>query len=126
MKTYIKEEIVMNEYLATKSHLTNKILEWVNEIQALEKQTDRLYKINLYLLRKYKDELIKEFDIDIPEGILDDPWFKLLESAFNQQITMENETLILSLITSKIEQKMNEEMPEPWYCYSFGGKINDI
>lgn len=109
----------MNEYLTAKSHLANKILEWVNEIQALEKQTDRLYKINLYLLRKYKDELIKEFNIDIPEGILDDPWFKLLESAFNQQITMENETLILSLITSKIEQKMNEEMPEPWYCYSF-------
>ena len=45
----------MNEYLATKSHLANKILEWINEIQALEKQTDRLYKINLYLLRKYKD-----------------------------------------------------------------------
>lgn len=109
----------MNEYLATKSHLANKILEWVNEIQTLEKQTDRLYKINLYLLRKYKDELIKEFNIDIPEGILDDPWFKLLESAFNQKVTTEDETLILSLITSKIEQKMNEEMPEPWYCYSF-------
>ena len=30
----------MNEYLATKSHLTNKILEWVDDIQLLEKQTD--------------------------------------------------------------------------------------
>ena len=56
----------MNEYLATKSHLTNKILEWVDDIQLLEKQTDRLYIINLYLLRKYKDDLIKEFNIDIP------------------------------------------------------------
>ena len=114
----------MNEYLMTKSHLTNKILEQVNEIQSLEKQTDRLYKINLYLLRKYKDDLIKEFNINIPEGVLNDPWFKLLETTFNQKVIMEDETLILSLITSKIEQKMNEEMPEPWYCYSFGSLNN--
>lgn len=116
----------MNEYLVTKSHLTNKVLEWINEIQFLEKQTDRLYKINLYLLRKYKDDLIKEFNIDIPKGVLEDPWFKLLETTFNQKITMKDETLILSLITSKIEEEMNKEMPEPWYCYGFGGKINDI
>ena len=114
----------MNEYLVTKSHLTNKVLDWINEIQALEQQTDRLYKINLYLLHKYKDDLIKEFNIDIPKGTLDDPWFKLLEATFNQKIDMEDETLILSLITSKIEQKMNEEMPEPWYCYSFGSINN--
>ena len=110
----------MNEYLISKSHLTNKILEQINDIQALEKQTDRLYKINLYLLRRYKDDLIKEFNINIPKGVLEDPWFKLLETTFNQKITMEDETLILSLITSKIEEKMNEEMPEPWYCYGFG------
>ena len=110
----------MNEYLATKSHLTNKLLEWIDDIQLLEKQTDRLYKINLYLLRRYKDDLIKEFNIDIPKGVLEDPWFKLLETTFNQKITMENETLILSLITSKIEEEMNKEMPEPWYCYGFG------
>ena len=109
----------MNEYLITKSHLTNKILEWVDDIQMLEKQTDRLYKINLYLLRKYKDDLIKEFNINIPEEILEDPWFKLLETTFNQKITMEDETLILSLITSRIEEEMNKEIPEPWYCYGF-------
>ena len=85
----------MNEYLTAKSHLTNKILEWIDDIQLLEKQTDRLYKINLYLLRKYKDDLIKEFNINIPEGVLEDPWFKLLETTFNQKITMEDETLIL-------------------------------
>ena len=114
----------MNEYLATKSHLTNKVLEWINDIQALEKQIDRLYKINLYLLRKYKDDLIKKFNIDIPEGVLNDPWFKLLETTFNQKITMEDETLILSLITSKIEEEMNKEMPEPWYCYGFSSANN--
>lgn len=114
----------MNEFLVTQSHLANKVLDWLNDIQTLEKQTDRLYKINLYLLRKYKDDLIKEFNIDIPKGVLEDPWFKLLETTFNQKVTMEDETLILSLITSKIEEEMNKEMPEPWYCYGIGQKID--
>ena len=37
---------------------------------------------------------------------------------------MEDETLILSLITSKIEDIMDKEMPEPWYCYGFGSVNN--
>lgn len=112
----------MNEYLVSKSRLTNKVLEWADDIQDLEKQVDRLYKINLYLLRRYKDDLMKEFSINIPEGVLDDPWFKLLEATFNQNIDYENETLALSLITSQIENIMYKEMPEPWYCYGFGSK----
>ena len=109
----------MTDYLKHYSHLTNKVIDWFEDIQALEQQTDRLYKVNLYLLRKYKDDLIKEFNIDIPNGVIDDPWFKLLEVAFNSQINYESESLILSLIISKIEEEMNKEMPEPWYCYSF-------
>lgn len=112
----------MDSYLTSKSQLTNKVLEWVKDIQNIEWQMDRLYKINLYLLRRYKDDLIKEFNIEVPEGIFNDPWFKLLESTFNQNVDTESETLILSLITSKIEEEMKKEMPDPWYCYGFGGK----
>ena len=114
----------MDNYLASKSQLTNKILDWVKDIQSMEWQMDRLYKINLYLLRKYKDDLIKEFNIEVPEGVFNDPWFKLLESTFNQKVDKEDETLIMSLITSKIEEEMKKEMPDPWYCYGFGGKGN--
>ena len=114
----------MDNYLASKSQLTNKILDWVKDIQNIEQQMDRLYKINLYLLRRYKDDLIKEFNIEVPEGIFNDPWFKLLESTFNQKVDTENETLIMSLITSKIEEEMKKEMPDPWYCYGFGRKEN--
>jgi hypothetical protein len=76
------------------------------------------------MVGKYKDDLIKEFNIEIPEGVFDDPWFKLLESTFNQKVNTESETLIMSLITSKIEEEMKKEMPDPWYCYGFGGKEN--
>ena len=114
----------MDNYLASKSQLTNKVLDWVKDIQNIEWQMDRLYKINLYLLRRYKDDLIKEFNIEVPEGIFNDPWFKLLETTFNQKIDKEDETLIMSLITSKIEEEMKKEMPDLWYCYGFGGKEN--
>lgn len=108
------------EYINTKSYLTQQILDLANTLSRIDEQLDDMYKINLYLLRRYKDDLIKEFNIDIPEGVLDDPWFKLLEKTFNQNINFENETLILSLILNRIKDKMKEEMPDPWYCYGFG------
>lgn len=111
-------------YINTKSYLAQQALDLANTLSRIDEQLDDMYKINLYLLRRYKDDLIKEFNIDIPEGILEDPWFKLLEKTFNQKVDFENETLILSLISNCIKDKMKEEMPDPWYCYGFGGSEN--
>lgn len=111
-------------YINTKSYLAQQALDLANTLSRIDEQLDDLYKINLYLLRRYKDDLIKEFHIDIPEGILDNPWFKLLETTFNQNVNLESETLLLTLITNKIKEKMKEEMPDPWYCYGIGGNPN--
>lgn len=111
-------------YINTKSYLAQQALDLANTLSRIDEQLDDLYKINLYLLRRYKDDLIKEFHIDIPEGILDNPWFKLLETTFNQSVNLESETLLLTLITNKIKEKMKEEMPDPWYCYGIGGNPN--
>lgn len=113
------------DYINTKSYLAQQALDLANTLSRIDEQLDDMYKINLYLLRRYKDDLIKEFNIDIPEGILEDPWFKLLEKTFNQKVDFENETLILSLISNCIKDKMKEEMPDPWYCYGFGGMTNE-
>ena len=113
-------------YINTKSYLAQQALDLANTLSRIDEQLDDLYKINLYLLRRYKDDLIKEFNIDIPEGILDNPWFKLLETTFNQNVNLESETLLLTLITNKIKEKMKEEMPEPWYCYGIGGTTHEI
>ena len=110
------------EYLITKSLLEQKLLDLVNDLHHIEEQMDDMYKINLYLLRKYKDDLIKEFNIEVPEELFDSPWFKLFETTFNQKATAKDETLILSLIINRIKQKMKEEMPDPWYCCGFGLK----
>lgn len=112
----------MNKYLVEKHIFSEQILNLTNSLQSIENQMDDLYKINLYLLRRYKDDLIKEFNIEIPEKVFNDPWFKLLETVFNQNVDHEDETLIFSLIISKIRETMKKEMPDPWYCYGFGGK----
>ena len=109
------------EYINTKSYLAQQALDLANTLSRIDEQMDDMYKINLYLLRRYKDDLIKEFDINIPEGIAEDPWFQIFEKTFNQNVNFENETLFLVLITNKIREKMKEEMPDPWYCYGFGG-----
>ena len=101
------------------SHLTNKVLNWLNDIQALESQMDDLYKINLYLLRRYKDDLIKEFNIELPE--IPNEWQVLLNVAFNTTTPPpDSDTLVLPIIMNKIKEQMNKEMPEPWYCYGIG------
>lgn len=113
------------DYIKTKSYFAQQILDLANTLSRVDEQLDDMYKINLYLLRRYKDDLIKEFNIDVPQGVLEDPWFKLLETSFNQKVNLESETLILTLITNQIKEKMKKEMPEPWYCYGIGNISND-
>ena len=110
-----------NNYLVTKSLLEQKALDLAEDLRRIEEQMDDMCKVNLYLLRRYKDDLIQEFNIEIPQGIFEDPWFKALEQIFNQNVKYENETLILSLIINRIKEKMKQEMPDPWYCYGIGG-----
>jgi len=48
------------DYLVTKSYLESQALELASGLHHLEEQMDDMYKINLYLLRKYKDDLIQD------------------------------------------------------------------
>ena len=68
-------------------------------LEQVEKNIDKIYKINIYLMRKYKDNLIKEFGSE--NNFIQ--WLKIFEDIVKQ---------------------MNEEMPEPWYTYGIGGKEN--
>ena len=67
-------------------------------IDQLEHTADRMYKIALYLLRKYKDDLMKEYGC-------------------------ENDELSFFLtVMDRIYVKMYKEMPELWYTYGIGRK----
>ena len=109
------------DYLNTKSILATKALDLAETLQHIDEQMDELYKINFYLLRRYKDDLIAEFDLDEPS--IPPEWTTFFGKLFNQETSPDMEALRLTQITAAIKQEMKEEMPNPWYYYSFGGMI---
>ena len=90
------------------------------DIRRMEEQIDDLYKMNVFFLRRYKDDLIKEFNIQPPENLPEQfqgllalfPSAKPDGEAFKK-------TYITSALVNRIKDIMKEEMPEPWYCYGF-------
>lgn len=108
----------MTEYEKNKMYISNKAIEIAELIKKQEETMDTVQKVNIYLLRKYKDELLKEFEIDVANE----------EKFIAEVIKTDNESikqgLIINKIYSKIAEKMNKEMPDPWYCYGFGGKAD--
>ena len=73
-------------------------------IKNLEQYNDKFCKVIIYLLRKYKYDLMTEFKDEL--HWYDEEYFNLIE------------------IFEKIAAEMNEEMPELWYIYGFGSQPN--
>jgi hypothetical protein len=110
-----------NSYPMIKSRFESNILDLMKDLKLIEQQNDDLYKINLYLIRKYKDELVRDLDIKRPTEI--PPEAKMLTAIFpatefNEQEFLDQYVIISAI--NKIRDIMKEEMPEPWYCYGIG------
>lgn len=117
-----------NDYLKAKSMFAEKLGDLLGSIQFMEKQVDDLYKINIYLMRKYKDNLIKDLGIERPTEIPEEA--KMLASVFKvcpiDEDSLLNQIMFMQA-TNKIKEIMNKEMPDPWYCYGFGSsKTNEM
>lgn len=101
--------------------LQKKLGDLLGSMQFMEKQVDDIYKINMYLMKRYKDDLIKDLGIERPTEV--PAKVKALADIF-QIDPLNEETLIdqmmLTQATNKIKEIMNKEMPDPWYCYGFG------
>lgn len=104
----------MTEYEKTKWNITNKAIEVASDIQKQEKVMDTIYKVNIYLMRKYGKELLEKFK-ERPDIK------KYCESVL---IDLQNDKLKDMLLTEmlfkEIATDMNKEMPDPWYTYGFG------
>lgn len=105
----------------TQSYLTQKTFELMGAIQKMEEQMDDIYKINYYLMRKYKNDLLKEFKIEQPEAAESCAlWAKLFDS---NDMSLKDTIAILD-ITNKIRDQMHKEMPDPWYSYNIAQLTN--
>ena len=111
-----------NDYLKAKSMFAEKLGDLLGSMQFMEKQVDDIYKINMYLMRRYKDDLIKDLGIKRPTEIKKKK--KMLASIFKVCPIDEDSSLLDQIMfmqaTNKIKEIMNKEMPDPWYCYGIG------
>ena len=108
----------MNNYLTEKRMFSDKILDLVTSLQHIEEQMDDMYKINSYLLNRYKDDLIKEFDIKVPDELPQE--FSIMSLIFpdvkpDKQSVLNYYTTLA--VINKIRDIMKDKMPYPWYCY---------
>ena len=81
---------------------------------------DKIYKVNLYLMRKYKDDLINNYkikDTTIPEEMK-----AIMLTIFKQEVDMDQaqELFKFSQIIDMMFEEINKEFPDPWYCYGLG------
>ena len=92
MKAIKRVKELEAENLRLKQQLNNKID---------EKECDKIYKIVVYLVEKYQEELLKEFNID-----------KDSKNSFFQ----------ICEVFDKIYEEMNKKYPLMWHQYGFGSK----
>lgn len=111
----------MSDYLTEKRIFSDKILDLANSMQYIEDQMDDMYKINSYLLNRYKDDLIKEFDIKRPDDLPQEFYTMslLFPGAKPDKESILDYYMVLA-VTNRIRDIMKEKMPGPWYCYGFG------
>ena len=103
--------MITDEYRKAKYQLEKKTLEIASDFKTLESLADGNYKVTLWLMQRFKKELLEEF-----KDNLDDEVTKAVtmlgDKVENFAIYMQIYYLILN--------KMEEKMPEPWYNYGFG------
>lgn len=102
----------MTQYEKTKWLIFDKAIEVADLVKKQEEEADKICKVNIYLMRKYGSELLKDFK-DSPEGIAQEKIINEIPTC-NDDI---KEMLFYNAIFDKIANEMNEEMPHPWYCY---------
>jgi hypothetical protein len=113
---------MQTDYIKTKSLIAKKALEIASDLEHIEQQMDELYKVNAWLMRRYRDDLIREFGIDTkPEMPKEAEAFASMFAGVQIDMDAVSDYMATFRIMKSIKDIMNKEMPEPWYCYGFGG-----
>ncbi len=94
-------------------YLTSEWIKLADTIRNIEEHDDKLTKVNLYFLRRYGDELMKEF---VPDDYPDIPSFER-EGHIFQAVRVPDgvlrESMRLQYLFDRITEKMEAEIPFP-------------
>lgn len=104
------------EEMKTTHHVyATKAVQLAADIERMEESYDKIQKVNIWLMRRYRKDLIEEFS---DEKIKED--YSEIFNLKNADTKGLKEALIVSHLFDRIAEEMNKEMPLPWYMYGFG------
>lgn len=108
----------MTDIERTKWLLCGKAIDLAADVKRLEGNMDRIQKVNIFLVRRYYDELAREF------GTEDSLTEEILDEAIRSKEDLREQFRVMRVFDA-IASKMNEEMPDPWYCYGIDYSKSD-
>mgnify|MGYP006916038594 CR=1 FL=1 len=109
----------MTEYENSKWLCEKNLLEAAHNIRNMEEQIDKVYKVSMYIIRKYGDELQKDFKAKImsKEDFMKQ---KILGDTLSDDFCKNMyDYYVNQAIFDKIAEEMKKQYPEPWYSYGF-------
>lgn len=113
----------MTRYEESKWFLEEKMIDAAHHIKTMEEEIDKVQKVSMYLIGKYKKELIEEFKVKVTSK---EDFFKT--GIFNGIPKDSSEAMYEGYIVMEIFNVIGEEMkkkyPEPWYSYGAATDTN--
>ncbi|MBR7080698.1 MAG: hypothetical protein IKI40_09295 [Treponema sp.] len=106
----------MTKYEKAKWLCEKEMIDAAHHIKVMEEEIDKVQKVSMYLIGKYKKELIEEFKVKITSK---EDFFKT--GIFNGVPTDSSEAMYEGYIVMEVFNAIGEEMkkkyPHPWYSY---------
>ena len=112
----------MTKYEKAKWLCEKEMIDAAHHIKVMEEEIDKVQKVSMYLIGKYKKELIEEFKVKITAR---DDFFKtgIFNGVPNSEAMYEG--YIVMEIFNIIGEEMKEKYPEPWYSYGVATDTNE-
>ena len=113
----------MTKYEKAKWLCEKEMIDAAHHIKIMEEETDKVHKVSMYLIGKYKKELIEEFKVKVTskEDFFKTGIFNGVPTDFSEAMY---EGYILMEIFNIIGEEMKKKYPEPWYSYGVATDTN--
>jgi len=118
----------MTEYEETKYICENSLLEAAHiltdtarNIRKQEIALDKVHKISMYMMSKYRESLIRDLKIDVmskDKFFKDRSQYKLSGVVEEKLDEWAYDNYVFSLIQDAVAEEMNKKYPAPWYSYA--------
>lgn len=99
------------------------MIEIASRMKTMEEEVDRVYKASMYIIGKYKKELIEEFKVNVPSK---DEFFnhEFLGKTTDKFTDSLYDFYVERQVFNVIGEEMKKKYPEPWYSYGAATDTN--